>query len=175
MDELRVRARDAYERARLLGALPWALWPIVLAALALFAGTAAPPLAVVIGAAVAVAVVAARFTGRETGRAVLSALAFGSAAFALAWFAVVIACVEGCPVEGEAPRACALSGVAIGAIVGALLRPQGSIPTLLVPVIAGACGALGCAYAGIAAVIGLMAGMAIATAPWIVWRTLRRA
>jgi hypothetical protein len=169
-DALARRARRAYEIGRLRAALGWMVWPIAVAALAGIAGTSTPAFAISIGVLLSIAVVLGRFRGGIAGRAIVAGMAAGSVAFVLAWIAV-LACGDGCAPRG-ATTACIATGLAIGGLAGFSFRlPHNAraIHVLEALLVTAACGALGCAFAGLGAVLGLLGGVA-ASVPVVVWR-----
>lgn len=167
---LRERARRAYERGRLRAAVPWALWPLAVGAVAVLMRTCPTWLGVSAASVVAALVVRLLVRGGALARAAKLGLAVGTAAFGLAWASVELSCADGCAVDSWTTRLlCGSAGLALGVVIGAHRRHAGA--TIVgVAALAAVFGALGCATAGGGAVIGLAVALlaGAATSRWVV-------
>jgi hypothetical protein len=168
------RARAAYERARWWHAVI-ASWPLaVLLAISLAADVGlarALPFAIVGGA---LAIVCMQ-RGGELGRAVITGWIGGSLPLVAALVACRIphACVAGTCYAWCMP-ACIVAGAVAGAWVmrRALARPHGRTGHAIVgALVATLTGAMGCMALGIGGTLGMLLGLALASAPtWVLAR-----
>lgn len=165
---LEQRARDAYERARWRRALVNA-WPVA-ALLALAVGTGvtwsrALPFAL---ANLIVATIALQ-RGRELGRAVITGWIAGSVPLVVSLLACRVphACVAGTCYQWCVP-ACMLAGAIAGVWVmrRAMRSSDGRTGHALVgAAIACTTGAIGCMALGLGGTLGMLVGVALASAP----------
>jgi len=172
--ELEVRARRAYERARWRRAV-LACWPLVVLALLCSSAGVAPlrllPFAL---ASFALAIVCFHH-GREHGRAVLTGWIAGSLPLVVSLVACRIphACVAGTCYRWCMP-ACIVAGALAGSWVmrRALQREHGRMHHALVgAALATLTGAMGCMALGIGGTLGMLAGLALGSAPaWVLAR-----
>src|SRR5687767_14056007 len=110
--ELMEQARRAYERGRLLAALPWAAIVLPLVATALLA-CGRPVLTCVQAAALWASIVALRWRGQDYGKGVPIGLVLGTFGFAVPFFS----CASGLCSVASAPHllvACCGAGVLAG-------------------------------------------------------------
>ena len=166
-DDLRARARPAYERGRLRRALPVAVAIPPVAALA-FVQCVNPLASIVCAAALALAVGALLYRGQDWGRGARAGLAAGMAPFA---FPIVIE-ASGSPALCELlPWFCAAGGVCAGLVLASRRRTRVEKPAvywIAAAAVAGLAGAVGCLIAGAAGLLGLAAGLAVGAAPALV-------
>jgi len=166
--ELRVRARRAYELGRLGSKLPWALGAAPPAALIL--GSCQHPGLVVLQAALlAAALVGFAWRSRESERGVLAGALVGAPAFVLPY----AFCASGLCAVGPSPALVALCfgvGLAAGLVltVGARLRARSVGFLVAAASVAALTASMGCSVAGLGGVIGSALGVAIVTGPALV-------
>jgi hypothetical protein len=165
------RARAAYERGRLLSALPTValVAPMVGLSLAVCGRVAASLSAGVLLSAV---LAAALWRGQDVARGARAGLAAGAAALLLPMATCLHLCAGG--VCLMAPSACIGAGALGGAAIGLLARRRASESLLggyLASglAVAALAGSLGCVIAGLGGVLGMSAGMAAAVAPIVWW------
>lgn len=164
-EALPARARAAYERGRLLTASREALWVVPFAALAI-ARCSRVSLSCAAAVLLFSTLVVFRWRGGVWGR---TALVSALAALPALLLPVLPICL-GCGQEAIA-RLCAVLCPAMGLLAGALLgrwsARQGADRNRALlggGLVIGACGALGCGVAGLAAIGGMWFGAAVATA-----------
>jgi hypothetical protein len=161
MDELRERARRAYETTRLRSALPWALPALLLAKVA---GSGAWPL----GGVLAGVLVLLRWRGGELGRGVPVGLAAGTLVVGVVagWVRFGPCCGDGCVTSCGV--LCGLAGLAAAGLIGAHAssRPR-VLAALGVASLAAVVSCLAVGLPGLLAVAGLWG----ATSPRLVWIT----
>jgi hypothetical protein len=169
VDELKNRARRAYELGRVRGAVIGILPIVVIAMVAGFVDRmwtpvyyAGPPLLAIAAFLL--------WRGRHYGRAVLPGVAAGVVPFvamqiarasghACAGPACYSVCVPACVIGG------AIAGVIIARVAKRSTAPLGSWAAG--GVVAALTGALGCACIGIFGVLGLVVGLVVASAPLV--------
>jgi hypothetical protein len=166
-NELRSRARRAYELGRVRRALRFS--PFVLAAAAIAVACGRPPgLSCGLAGALWPLVVGLAFAGGSAGRAVVPGLLAGSTALAMPLLVGTVghallgpSCMVLCL------PACVLGGALAGALIGALAAKEDrEAPFVLSALaVAGLTGALGCTMVGLAGVGGMLAGALAAGAP----------
>ena len=161
-DQIKLQAKKAYERGRLIAASKylWFVLPVVLIALCT-CGSAELPL--IIGCALAVAVVALKWRGEEYGSSVGPGLLAGAVAFSIP---LVLHILELCCHSNLEVFFCTLSGILGGIILGIQIskskRPH-KIRTLGFAILVAALTAtLGCLSLGVGATLGLFGAMAVA-------------
>jgi hypothetical protein len=168
---LEQRVRRAYERARWIRAA-LAMWPlVVLAWVCTTSGVTVwrvLPIAIISGALAIVCM----HHGREHGRAVLTGWLAGSLPMIASLVACRIphACMHGTCYAWCMP-ACMLAGAIAGIFVmrRALRRDRGRMQHALVgAAIATLTGAMGCTALGIGGTLGMLAGLALGSAPALV-------
>jgi hypothetical protein len=169
------RARTAYERARWQRAI-MGLWPLaILLAIAIGGGVAwvyALPFAITNAVIAAFALQ----RGQQLGRAVLTGWIAGSIPLVVALLACRVphACIAGTCYRWCTP-ACLVAGGIAGVWIArrATSVASGRAPHLLVgTAIAMTTGALGCMALGLGGMLGMLAGVAVASAP--AWTPARR-
>ncbi len=175
--ELHSRARLAYELGRLRAAAPLALPALLVAAAALFIGRP-PALVASVCAGLAVLSVALVFARSHHRPAVRLGLLAGVAPLVLP-FAVRSfghLCTGGACMELCLPT-CLVAGLLAGLLVGfrAADAAAGRLSFgLVAALIAGLAGALGCTLVGSAGVLGMIAGLALGSAPLLLREQLSR-
>ena len=175
MTTLEPRARAAYERARLRAAFLGASPALLLTGVtALFTRT--PHSALLFGAALFTVGTLLLWRGRPFHAGVLPGAAAGQVPLVFALAANRgHACVSGHCSTWCVP-ACIAGGVLAAAALSWFARRRGHG----LPFFAGAAltclatGAMGCSCAGASGVLGLCAGFALTSAPWVTLRALRR-
>jgi hypothetical protein len=166
-DDLKTRARRAYERGRLRRALlPGAAIPPV-ASLA-FVQCAQPFPSIVCSVALAILVAAMLYRGQDWGRGARAGLAAGLAPFVLPSLVEALGSPALCDLL---PWICAAGGVVAGLVLVSR-RPVRTenpaaywITAALVTLLAGT---VGCWIAGVAGLAGMAAGLAVGAAPVLV-------
>ncbi|HEV8324652.1 MAG TPA: hypothetical protein VG389_23745 [Myxococcota bacterium] len=164
---LEARARRAYERGRLAAGVRRA-WPVVPMAMLSLAGCQRPVFTLVAGAVLAAAAVGLVWRGEAWGRAVVPGLVAGTLPLLLP---ILVRQLHACPggsCAGACLVACTVGGLAAGAALGvrAVRLESGRLSYLIAgAVIAGLTGALGCAVSGVAGVVGMAAGVVVASTP----------
>ncbi len=169
-DELRARARRAYERGRVRRALPVAAAIPPVASLA-FVQCVDPLASSLCAVALAFLVGLLLYRGQDWGRGARAGLAAGLAPFA---FPILIEAV-GSPALCELlPWFCAAGGVCAGFVLASRRRTRVERPThywIAAALVAALAGAVGCLIAGAAGLLGLAAGLTIGAAPaWVLAR-----
>ena len=161
MDEIRNRARRAYELARLRAALPWAIPAILF-------GLGSAWLGVGLAVVLAAAVVGFKWLGRDYGRAVLPGLAVGLLGFAAptGWELWNAGCCAGSSCASECMAVCASGGVLGGLVLFRHVRRSavGRTGTLAALAVASLATGIGCLQIGAMGMIGV-AGLWAITAP----------
>jgi len=168
------RARIAYERARWRRAVLGS-WPLAVLVAVCISGGVALPRVLPFALASAVVGIACLHHGREHARAVLTGWIAGSLPLVVSLLACRIphACMAGTCYRWCMP-ACMLAGALAGMWVmrRALRREHGRIHHALVgAAIATLTGAMGCMALGIGGTAGMLAGLALGSAPaWVLAR-----
>ena len=173
--DLRVATRRVYERARLLWAskVLFAIAPMVALSVAVHHRW---DLALASGALLSVVSIAMGWRGQALGRAVGPGLLAGMVPLLLPMVLHVLVpslvCMGGCCVSGARPPSCiavcGAGGAVAGALIGASLSLQRersltfSMGALTVATIAGA---VGCVFAGLPGVLGMVLGILAGSAP----------
>ena len=169
------RAMAGYERSRvkrgLLAALPTLVLPLIA-----FGVSGRLMTSVVLGAAIAVAVVALAWRGQAWGMAVPAGLTAGVFPLGLALAAQRIGHIctpQGC--TSLCVPMCAAGGVVAGLVITAAARRSPSPPVTLVggALLSIATGALGCACVGMSGMVGLTLGLVASTSLAAVLRPAR--
>jgi hypothetical protein len=174
-DQLRARARRAYELGRLRIAIPWAILTACVGLLET-AVTSAGVFGIAMSLLAAVTTVGCVWYGRQVGRGVWPGIWVGSLAMMLAL--VAWACASRGSVGFlECRLPCVIAGILITA--GAVHRSRGldagsgALATLLATVaIATPLALIACVGVGLGGVLGLLAGLALGGTP-LVWNALR--
>ena len=166
-EDLRARARRAYERGRLRRALPVAVAIPPVASLA-FVQCVDPLPSVLCALALAVGVAVLLYRGQDWGRGARAGLAAGMAPFA---FPILVE-ASGSPALCELlPWFCAAGGVFAGLVLASRRRALVKKPSaywIAAALVAALAGAVGCLIAGVAGLLGLAAGLAVGAAPALV-------
>ena len=166
-EDLRARARRAYERGRLRRALPVAVAIPPVASLAFVQGVEPLP-SVLCAIALAIAVAVLLYRGQDWGRGARAGLAAGMAPFA---FPILVE-ASGSPALCELlPWFCAAGGVCAGLVLASRRRALVKKPSaywIAAALVAALAGAVGCLIAGVAGLLGLAAGLAVGAAPALV-------
>ena len=167
--KLQELALAAYERDRLRRALGllWLVLPLVVLSYAI---CGEPRTTLVIGTVLAIAAVFFDWRGREMSSGARLGLIAGMAGFALpVVFHLTGLC---CQLDIET-AICVASGVAAGLLVASRLRTieaSRQVSFMLVGgVVAALAGSLGCAFLGGGGVVGVAAGVFLATAPALIY------
>lgn len=166
LDRLESRARQAYEKGRLRYALGASVPVLALAVLVQWIG---PRPEVVLTLVVALFATEALFLwrGQQLGRGAMAGLMGGAIPLAFGLCTQVYAHVCGSMLAGAGCTAvCACGGLVGGLVIAAVARRQPS-PAVFAgaaATTAALLGAIGCACAGLAGVVGLMIGIAVPVA-----------
>ena len=165
MDDLKTRARRAYEWARFRRALPWAVPAILF-------GIGASTVGVALAVVLASVVVALSWRGQDYGRAVLPGLAVGLLGFVAptGWEMWNTSCCAGMSCTTECLAVCASGGIAGGAVLFRHVRRSslgrsGALAALGVASLATGIGCLQMGATGLIGVLGLWAVTAPALLP----------
>jgi hypothetical protein len=166
--ELRARARRAYEWGRLGSKLPWALAAAPPAALAL-GSCEQTPLVLLQAALLAAALVLFLWRGQDYARGVWVGALVGAPAFALPF----VFCASGLCFAGPSPALVALcfgGGLASGLVLTGFARWRHWSASTLVSsaCVAALTAALGCSVAGLGGVLGAALGLVLAAGPGLV-------
>jgi hypothetical protein len=174
--DLRRRSRAAYERAMLLRAAR-GVWPVALLmpiALLVHGPASTPALIVVLGAALALVLVALHWRGASWRRGADAGLVAGVPLFLVPMLiaprdACAHACAHGPPMACVV--ACTVIGVAAGIALGLSARrdPSPAARVIAGILVAGLVGSLTCIVAGSAALIGAAVGLAVGTTPVVMF------
>jgi hypothetical protein len=164
---LEVRARRAYELGRLRWSLRVAPFVLIAAGAAMACGRP-PGASCALGVCILALATGLGFAGGGAGRAVLPGLVGGSAALAMPLLVgtVGFACIGQACMSFCLP-ACVLGGAIAGALIGVRARREERGASFVLPalLLAGLTGALGCTMAGVAGVVGMVAGALVAGTP----------
>ena len=176
LDPIRRQARDAYERAMLRAALP-RLWPLAALLPAAYALHGAPTARVIaVALALAVALIATAWRGGGWRRGALPGVLGGLPAFVVPSLAMPAgAACERC-VHGSAPwmtcfAACLITSLAAGLALAHLARRDPAPRTFAASaaLCAALTAAMTCSLAGGAGLVGVALGLAVSSAPVLVW------
>ena len=166
-EDLKARARRAYERGRIGRSLPVAVAIPPVASLA-FVQCVDPRASIVCAVALALLVGGLLYRGLDLGRGARAGLFAGMAPFA---FPIVIE-ASGSPALCELlPWFCAAGGLCAGLILASRRHARVQKVShywIAAAIVAGLAGAVGCLIAGAAGLLGLAAGLAIGAAPALV-------
>jgi hypothetical protein len=168
MDELKRRARQQYETARLWQALPWGAVGLVAGGVAVWRGAA---YAGVFAVLLSVVVVALRWRGQTLARGVLPGLVAGSIGYAAPLiYASTKACCAGSACGEWCTLVCALGGLGTGLVLSrSVLRGPDLSFALSVSIVAGLTAAIGCSTMGWVGLVGVVVGWVV-SAPVLVFR-----
>ena len=150
--DLRDRALAAYERRRLLDAVPWAIPGLLLALVTHWRG--GTPLAWVFGGALAALAAGFAWRGQELGRALLPGFAAGSIGWGIP---LAFGCLSGACSAMCTAQCLVLASVAGGLSGGLLWRRLGVTTTAGALGIAALSAAMGCLPMGTAGIFGVLA------------------
>jgi hypothetical protein len=166
-DDLKARARRAYEHGRLRRAVSVAVVIPPVASLA-FVQCVDPRASVVCAIALALLIAALLHRGQDWGRGARAGLVAGMAPFA---FPIAIETL-GSPALCELlPWFCGAGGICAGLVLASRRRVHVEKPSnywIAAALVAALAGAVGCLIAGAAGLLGLAAGLAIGAAPALV-------
>jgi len=161
-DQIKIQAKKAYERGRLITASKYLLFvlPVFLVALCTCGSTELP---LVVGSILAISVVVLKWRGEEYGFSVGPGLLAGAVAFLIP---LVLHILEICCHSNLEVFFCTLSGILGGVILGLQIRktkrPHKMRALSFAVVVAALTAALGCLSLGIGATLGLFGAMAVA-------------
>lgn len=169
--ELARRARWAYEKGRLLRALPLGGYGVVMVLCAVALRTRVGPGTLALGALFTALLVTYGWWGGVLGRAVVPGVLGGVAPLLVPPLVVASGhvCASGC--RAFCLWACVGGGVLAGVLITRAAPAEGRARFVLAAgVLATLCGALTCVLYGASGVIGVGAGLALASTPGLVLR-----